>query len=133
MKVLETKRNLFLYIIFCILTFGIYHFIFVDGIAKDINLVCRMDGKQTAGGWVYFFLFSPTSGLFGIIWMCLLIRRTSAFLSAKNKISNISVIGYLLWSTLGVITIVGPFIAMYRVIKNINEVCEFYNQELACM
>lgn len=128
---LETKRNLFLYLLFCILTFGIYHFIFVNKIAKDVNVACRLDGKSTIGGWVYFFLFAPTSGFFGLIWMCMLISRTSAFLLSKNKHSRISVIGYLLWSTLGLLIVVGPFIAMYKVIKNVNDVCEIYNQELA--
>ena len=42
--------------------------------------------------------------------------------------SEIGVGGYILWNTLGSLIIVGPIIAEYKFLKNMNAVCYNYNQ-----
>ena len=53
---LKTNRGLFKYIIFSILTFGIYSLVFMSSISSYVNVVCsRYDGKKTMHYCLLFF------------------------------------------------------------------------------
>ena len=49
MRRVKTDRSLLIYILLTIVTFGIYGLIFIHELAKDVNEMCREDGKTTQG------------------------------------------------------------------------------------
>jgi hypothetical protein len=121
------NRNYVLTIIFMIITLGIYGLYWIHKLAKDVNAVCGGDGKKTRG-LLLFFLFSLiTCGIYSCVWYFMLGDRLQDNagrygLSFKEGGGTI-----LLWMLLGSLIIVGPFISIYIIIKNINAMAIAYN------
>ena len=69
---LKTNRGLLKYIIFSIITFGIYPLVFMSSISSDVNVVCsRYDGKKTMHYCLLYFIVSPITFGFGVFWVAL--------------------------------------------------------------
>ena len=129
LPILKTNRSLVKYIIFSILTCGIYSCYFIHSIAKDMNIMCDGDGEHTRGFWGYLFLSIFTCGIYSFIWYYQLGDRM-----ARNKhkyhckfTENGATI--LLWLLLGSFVMpILSYVSLYIIIKNINEMAEGYNK-----
>ena len=63
------KRDIFLFILFNILTFGIYGIVIYCFIGKEVNKICEDDGKNQMLYIFAWLLGLVTLGIFPLIWI----------------------------------------------------------------
>ena len=68
-----------------------------------------------------------TLGIFPLVWHCKVIDRFRDYCEQNGKECPISKKFYLCWTLLGWPIVVGPFIAIARVLRAFSLVCEVYN------
>jgi heme/copper-type cytochrome/quinol oxidase subunit 2 len=112
-----------------IITLGIYGLYWIYKLAKDVNTMCEGDGKKTSGLLLFFLFGLITFGIYCWVWYFMLGDRLQDNaprygLSFKEGGGTI-----LLWMLLGAFIIVGPFISMYIITKNINTLAIAYNAD----
>lgn len=128
---LRTNRGLIKYLLLCLVTFGLYQFWFFSRFAKDLNVACSHDGKHTRGIIAFFLLTFITFGIYALIWILSLVSRVNHGAHFYRKPSKISVGSYLFWMFFGIyLGTLGYYIAMYKLFKTMNNVCEGYNETL---
>lgn len=126
---ISTNRSLVTYIVFNILTCGIYGYYFLYCMARDVNIMCEGDGDNTPGLAVFIILSFVTCGFYGLYWYYKLANRLSA--NAPRYGLNFQENGttVLLWYVVGALVCgIGPYVAMYILIKNTNALAAAYNQ-----
>lgn len=127
---LKADRSLIAYILLSIVTCGIYSWYFIYCLARDVNIACAGDGKQTAGLVKLILLSFITCGIYGIYWYYSLGNRLAA--NAPRYGMNFQENGttVLLWMVLGSLLCgLGSFIAVHIIIKNTNAICAAYNYQ----
>jgi hypothetical protein len=97
-------------------------------LAKDVNLICEGDGRKTSGLLKYILLGIITFGIYDLIWVYMLGDRLQDNAPKYNITIKESGGAILLWLVLGAFIIVGPFIALYIIIKNTNALADEYNK-----
>jgi hypothetical protein len=123
------KRGLASFILLSLITFGIYTLYWIYKLAKDVNLLCKDDGKKTGGLLKYLLLGLITFGIYNLIWMYMLGDRLQDNAPRYGLTFKESGGAVLLWYVLGSFIIIGPFIATYIIIKNVNALAEEYNKK----
>ena len=126
---LKTDRSLLIYILLSLVTCGIYSLFFIHSLAKDVNVACAGDGKETAGLLKLILLSIVTCGIYGVYWYYSLGDRLHE--NGPRYGVNITETGttILLWILIGLLfACAGSFVAMYFIIKNTNAICESYNR-----
>lgn len=126
------KRRMWKYIIFGILTLGIYDLIFMWNMIKELNTVCGAaeDGDDDRSpNFLLVVLFDIlTLGIYNYFWYYKQGNRMkraghSYGLEIDEKGSS-----YLLWTIFGTLLFgIGPLVAMYLFISNLNKLCRLYN------
>ncbi|MBQ7362844.1 MAG: DUF4234 domain-containing protein [Clostridia bacterium] len=131
MAKVKTNRGLLKYILLTLVTCGIYELFFINGIANDMNTMCKDDGLKTKGILGFIVLTCVTCGIYPMVWFYGVANRLS---ENGNKYGlNISENGtnFLLWMIFGALLCgIGPFVAMHALCKNLNRVGEAYNKTL---
>jgi hypothetical protein len=125
------KRSLVLLILLSFITFGIYGLYWIYRLAKDVNLICAGDGKKTSGLLKYILFGIITFGIYYLIWTYMLgdrIQDSGPKYNIKIKESGGII---LLWMVLGSFIIIGPFIGLFIIIKNVNALADEYNKKLS--
>jgi hypothetical protein len=125
------KRSLVVVILLSIITFGIYGLYFIHKLAKDMNTICEGDGKHTRGLLFLFFIGLITGGIYDLIWLYGLGDRMQDNGPRYGLTIKESGTTILLWDILGALIVVGPFIALHIIVKNINALGEAYNTKNA--
>ncbi|MDR0623461.1 MAG: DUF4234 domain-containing protein [Treponema sp.] len=123
------NRSMVVYIILSIITLGIYSLYWIHKLAKDMNTICDGDGKKTGGLLKCFFLGLITFGIYNWVWLFMLGDRLQDNASRYGLTFKESGTAVLLWALLGSVIIVGPFISLHIVIKNINSLAGEYNKK----
>lgn len=127
---LKADRSLLAYILLTLITCGIYSWYFIYALARDVNVACAGDGKQTAGLVKFILLSLITCGIYSFIWYYGLGNRLAA--NAPRYGMNFQENGttVLLWLFFGSLLCgIGPFIALHIIIKNANQLCGAYNYQ----
>lgn len=126
---LATNRGLLKYILLSIVTLGIYGIVIMTKLSMDINIVAsRYDGKRTMNFYIMYCLFSVlTLGIYTFVWYHKLSNRVSAEMSRRGIYYKFNASTYWLWSVLGSLIIVGPFIYTYKLFKAMNMLCSDFN------
>lgn len=125
---MRTTRSFWRAFLLTIVTLGIYPIYLVESIAADTNISCSRDGKRTWGAFPFFTLGIVTLGIFPLVWHCLVINRYRHLCEQNGEECRITLKFYLLWSLLGVFTIVGPFIALAKFIAAYSQSCRIFNE-----
>ena len=68
MRKLKPDRSLVKYLLLGFLTLGIYEIWYLHYLVKDVNELCREDGKKSPGIRVAILLTLVTCGLYAIFW-----------------------------------------------------------------
>lgn len=127
-RVKKTNRSLLTYILLNLITCGIYSYIFIYGLANDVNEVCDGDGQKTGGLLAYLLLGFITCGIYDFIWWYKLCNRISVNGPRYGVTIQENGTTFLLWSLLGSLLCgIGPFIALHQVLRNMNTLCAAYN------
>ena len=125
---IQTNRSLAAYILFSIITCGIYSYYFIYTVARDVNTMCREDGEKTGGLLAFILLSMVTCGLYGLYWEYKLGNRLAA--NAPRYGLNFQENGttVLMWYLVGLLLcFIGPWVAMHILIKNTNALAAAYN------
>lgn len=125
---IQTNRSLISYILFSLITCGIYSYYFIYTIARDVNVMCREDGEKTGGLLAFILLNFVTCGFYGLYWEYKLGNRLAA--NAPRYGINFQENGttVLLWYLVGLLLCgLGPWVAMHILIKNTNALAAAYN------
>lgn len=126
---LKDDRSIVAYILLNIITCGIYGYYFLYKMASDVNVACAGDGKNTAGLAQFLILSILTCGIYAWFWYYNLGNRLAENAPRYGLSFNENGTTVLLWAVLGSLLFgIGPFIAMYFLIKNTNAICAAYNQ-----
>jgi len=125
------QRSFIMCIILSIVTLGIYGLYWTYKLAKDVNLICAGDGKKTAGLLLLFLFSLLTFGIYSLVWIFKLGDR----LQENGPKYNVNIKDggstLLLWSVMGAFIVIGPYVALYILIKNVNLLAAEYDKKLA--
>ena len=124
---MPTNRTFWRTFFLSIITLLLYPFHLVERMAQTINIACYKDGKRT-WGLLPFLLFSViTLGIFPLIWNCKIITRMQTYCKDHGVDCVVTKKFYVLWTVPGFLTIVGPFIAIARLLRGYTQMCVLYN------
>lgn len=128
---LPTNRGAFKAILLTIITFGIYSLVLFTKMAEELNITAsKYDGKKTMNYCLLAFIVTPfTLGIGAIVWYHKFSARIGAELKRRNIDYSFGAGSFWLWSTLGALIIVGPFIYLHKLIKAINLINKDYNEK----
>ncbi|MDR1305223.1 MAG: DUF4234 domain-containing protein [Verrucomicrobiales bacterium] len=114
-------RSFLTLLLLTLLTLGIYFFIWVNGVARDVNAMCREDGKRAGGGWKFFFLTPLTLGIYALLFWCGLFDRVRAGARRRGVSVSEGAGTFLAWAIFGhLLCGIGSTIALFIFIKNFN-------------
>ncbi len=126
---LKTDRNLLIMILLSIVTCGIYFYVFLYELIKDVDTACDGDVEETTGFWLFFLLTIVTCGIYAYIWYYKLGNRLANNCARYGIPTNEDGTSILLWMIFGAfICGVGPIIAWNIIVTNTNNVCTGYNR-----
>lgn len=129
-RTVKTNRSLLLYILFNIVTCGIYGWFFIHALARDVNTVCDQDGQKTSGLLAYMLLNCVTCGIYSWIWWYKVGNRLYSNAPRYGLMLSENGTSVLLWRLFGALLCgIGPFIALHIVIKNMNVLANAYNMQ----
>lgn len=123
----RTDRGFWRTFFLSIVTLGIYPLYMVSVVAQTTNVACRKDGERTWGVLPFILLSIVTLGIFPLVWHCKVIARWSRYCEANGEQSVVTRKFYLGWSTFGLLTVVGPFIALARVLRGYAQIGAIFN------
>ena len=129
----KTDRSLLMYILLSFITCGIYSWYFIYSMAKDVNIMCKEDGERTGGLLAFILLSIITCGIYALYWEFCLANRLAA--NAPRYGLNFQENGttVLLWYLVGLLLCgIGPWVAIYILIKNSNALGRAYNRSIGC-
>lgn len=127
-KMVNNKRSFLKYIFLTLITFGIYHWIFMYHLIEDVNLVCDGDGQDTPGVLKFLLLTLLTLGIYGFYWFFKLGNRLAENAARFHIQFQERGTTILLWMVLGGwIYGLGILVAWYLIIRNMNSLAGAYN------
>ena len=102
--------------------------LWINKLIEKINAICEGDGKKTAGAVQFLLLGIITFGIYNLLWLYMLGERLQDNARRHNLSFKEGGAIILLWFVPGMFILVGPFIALYIIIKNINALDVAYNK-----
>lgn len=126
---LPTSRGFFKAFLLNLVTLGFYNWYLVYSFAKETNIACAEDGRNTKGLAAYVLLSMVTFGIYGIIWYCNWIDRCNSMLVRHHKPQGLQTSTYLLTVLLlGVLTFGIMFAVVFaKTLYLQNSVNSLYN------
>ena len=124
---IQEDRRLWKLILFTIPTFGIYNIYFWFRMTQDLNQIYTEE-KKIKNYILVCFLSIITLGIYRWVWFFYLedrIQMAGRQMGIKIK-PGPSVT--LIWKLFGTFIIIGPFVANFIVIHNMNKVAKEYNK-----
>ncbi len=126
---LKTDRSLLVYILLSFVTCGIYPLYFIYRLAQDVNVACEGDGEETPGLVALVLLSIITCGIYSWYWYYKVGNRLANNAERYGLLFQENGTTILLWCLFGVVLCgIGPYVAMYILIKNTNAICDAYNR-----
>lgn len=115
------RRSFIVCLLLSIITFGIYGIYLSYCVGKETNDICRDDGLNQMNYVCAFLLGLVTLGIYPTVWTCTVMNRLRI---KGNKLGfgqrMYSDTSYIVWGTVGLLILVGPFIAFHHFIAQIN-------------
>lgn len=129
----NASRSVLTWILLSIITCGIYGWYFIYSLAQDMNRMCRGDGEETPGLFAFVALSIVTCGIYSYWWYYKIGNRMQRNAPRYGLMFQENGTTILLWMSVGALLCgIGPFIAMYIIVKNSNALGAAYNARLAC-
>jgi len=127
---IQENRRLWKLLLFTIPTLGIYNIVFWYRFTQDLNEMNKEE-KKLKNYILVLFLSLITLGIYRWVWFFYLadrVQTTGAELGIRIK-PGPSIT--LIWKLFGTFVIIGPFVANFLVIHNMNKVAKQYNRYFA--
>ena len=127
---LPTNRSMWKILLLSMITFGIYGLVIMTKMVDNLNIIAsRYDGKRTMHFCLLIFVIAPlTLGIGAIVWYHKVSARMGNELQRRNQPYSFGASDFWLWSVLGSLIIVGPFIYMHKYCKTMNYLAADYNE-----
>ncbi|MCI1902132.1 MAG: DUF4234 domain-containing protein [Bifidobacteriaceae bacterium] len=127
---MRTDRSLLKYILFGIITLGIYDIVVLTETTNTVNtIISRYDGRRSMHYLLMFFIFGwLTGGIAWLVWYHRISNRIGDELQRRGHDRLISASDYWLWGILGSLIVVGPFVYLYKLFNAVNTLAWDYNQ-----
>ena len=125
---LKTSRGLLKYILFSLITLGIYPIVMFSLISDELNTVCK-DNKRTTQYWLLWFLSMVTCAIPIFIWNHTASNRMGNELKRRGINYSISASTFWGWGFLGAFIIIGPFVYVHKFLKASNLLNADFNQK----
>lgn len=126
---IQDDRKLWKLILLTIPTFGIYNIYFWFQFTSDLNDMNR-ENRRIKNYILVWFLSILTLGIYRWVWLFYLADRiqvTGEHMGIKIRPGGGTVLG---WKLFGSFILIGPFVADYYVIRNMNRLAKEYNQTI---
>lgn len=126
---IQDDRKLWKLILLTIPTFGIYNIYFWFQFTRDLNDMNRED-KRIKNYILVWCLSILTLGIYRWVWLFYLADRiqvTGERMGIKIRPGGGTV---LAWKLFGSFIFIGPFVADYYIIRNMNYLAKEYNQTI---
>lgn len=130
MQPMKDDRSFLKLLLLSIITLGIYEIWYLHHWTKDINTLCKDDGKNNEGVLLYILFTLVTCGLFPIFWWFkaadrlarAAVRESVAVDISGGKVLGFCILGMFTW---------GIFIwyAQYLVMRATNDLATDYNSK----
>ena len=130
MQPIKDDRSFLKLLLLSIITLGIYEFWHLHHWTKDINTLCKDDGKNNEGVLLYILFTLLTCGLFPVFWWFkaadrlarAAVRESVAVDISGGKVLALCIVGMFTW---------GIFIwyAQYLVMRATNDLATDYNSK----
>ena len=127
---IKDDRSFIKLLLLSIVTLGIYEFWHLHHWTKDINTLCKDDGKNNEGVLLYILFTLVTCGLFPVFWWFkaadrlsrAAVRESVAVDISGGKVLALCIVGMFTW---------GIFIwyAQYLVMRATNDLATDYNSK----
>lgn len=124
---IREDRKLWKLVLLTIPTFGIYNIMFWFQFTRDLNEMNRED-KRIKNYILVWFLSLITLGIYRWVWLFYLedrIQVTGERMGMRIKPGPGTVLS---WKLFGSFILIGPFVADYFIIRNMNRLAKEYNQ-----
>lgn len=139
MRHVKDDRNFGTYLLFSIITCGIYSLFFFYYLIEDLNTVCEPmenpNDSQKSPNYILVLIFGIlTCGIYTLFW---LYKQGNRIQNTGRKYGleiNENGTTLLLWPLLGILlcgfgSIIGSLVSYYYFITNINKLCMAYNRK----
>lgn len=126
---IKENRRFWKLLLFTIPTFGIYSIVFWFQFTKDLNEMNRED-KRIKNYILVCFLSLITLGIYRWVWFFYLADRVQVTGERMGMRIRPGAGTLLTLKTYGTFILVGPFLANYAIIQNMNRVAKTYNQNI---
>lgn len=127
---LKTDRALWKYILFSILTLGIYQIVFFIPFSFDLDKVDpKRDGKRTMNFFIAWLLSLFTFSLVLFAWHYHVAGRVEEAIENRKLSIDFGTGTFWLWYVLGSLILIGPFVYFYKLFRAMNLLCEDYNEK----
>ena len=124
---LDEDRNIIVVLILSYLTCGIYGCWYLHTLARDANIVCN-DSEKTPGLAVLIAFNFITLGFYEMFWYYKLANRLQVNAPKYGLTISENGSSILLWWLIGLLICgVGPLVAKYLTMGNMNKICHAYN------
>ena len=125
---LRTNRALWKWVVYGIITLGIYPLVVSCKISSEINKIAsKYDHRHTLHFLVQMLLSYITSGIYGFVWFSIFSSRIGGELKRRNIAYKFGAGTYWGWAFFGALIIVGPFIYTHKLLKSMNLLANDYN------
>ena len=125
------QRSLSTLILLSIVTCGIYSIYFWYMWTEDVNKMCAGDGKESPNYIIVTLLSVVTCGIYGIFWFYKQGNRLQEDAPKFGLTFSENGTSVLMWMIFGSFIIIGPYVAMHILIKNVNAMALVYNSRLS--
>lgn len=125
---LKTNRNIWKFIIFSVLTLGIYSIAFFIPFSFDIDKIApKPDRSKTMNYLIAFLLAWFTFSFILFFWHYTIANRVEEALAIRDIDYDFGTKNFWGWYVFGSLILVGPFIYIHKLCKAMNHLSEDYN------
>lgn len=125
----DTNRSLLKLVLLGFITLGIYSAWVIARSGEDLNSIAgRWDNKRSMNFWLLAIVVGPlTLGIGHLVWWHKTSARIGNELQRRGLNPTVTAADFWLWSILGSLIIIGPFIFLYKWLTAMNHLCRHYN------
>lgn len=122
------KRSIGLAVFLCIVTLGIYPFVMMCIMGKEVNRICEGDGKKQMHFLLAVLLGLVTLFIYPVVWCSKAMNRLcdNAYRYGPTVHPANSGGSYVLWIYLGSFIAVGPIVAFCKFMDDVNAFAGVY-------
>ncbi|KAB1654544.1 DUF4234 domain-containing protein [Pseudoclavibacter chungangensis] len=125
----DTNRSLTKFVLLGIITFGIYMIWSTARAGDDLNAIAsRWDNRRSMNFWLLALVVGPlTLGIAPLVWWHVTSERIGNEQQRRGLPVTVTAADFWLWSILGAVIFVGPFIFMHKWLTGMNQLCADFN------